>query len=684
MSLPCRYQFGAVLFLAAFAFATSSFAQNNVAISGTSGTNTVTNSYSTTGGLNLSLDFAVDYLVVGGGGGGGSVGGGGGGGVLAGSMVVAQTNYAVTVGQGGAGASGWRVSDASNGSNSIFHTNVALGGGYGGRDANSTNDATAAALDGNSGGSGGGGGFVTSTFGSGTRRGGGSGTAGQGYNGFYGQYDGSVLFGGGGGGAGAAATNVNGGRGFTSSITGVTNTYAGGGGGGSRDTSAGVGAAGGGNGSSSTRGSNAVANTGSGGGGGGITSSPFGGGNGGSGVVIIRYLGPSVGNIGGTVTEGTGSATGYTIHTFTNTGTNSFNLTGVNFNTRLGATLSGTLTGNGGLTYQGPGALTLAASNSFTGDTRAAGGTLDLGHVDALANSVLDMNAADNGAVNLTLSGQTYNIAGLQGSRALALSNNRISVGSNGTNTVYSGAMSGTGGLTKVGGGNLTLSGNNTYSGATTVAGGTLVVDGSINNSTVTVQSGATLGGSGSVGGIVINTGGTINPGNSPGTQNVVGDVLWNGGGNYNWQIFNASGTKGSTNGWDWLNASGSLNLSNLSVTNQFNINLWSLSGISPDTNGSAVFFTNTSNYTWTILTASNGITGFSADKFAINLFATNGTAGFANALGGGTFSIAQSGNNLNLVFTTPAIPEPGTWAAAALLAGTAGFVGWRKRSKVS
>ncbi|MFM8656500.1 MAG: hypothetical protein ACKOD5_05135, partial [Chthoniobacterales bacterium] len=63
------------------------FAQNNVAISGTSGTNTVTNSYSTTGGLNLSLDFAVDYLIVGGGGGGGSVGGGGGGGVLAGSIV---------------------------------------------------------------------------------------------------------------------------------------------------------------------------------------------------------------------------------------------------------------------------------------------------------------------------------------------------------------------------------------------------------------------------------------------------------------------------------------------------------------------------------------------------------------------------------------------------------------------
>jgi len=29
------------------------------------------------------------------------------------------------------------------------------------------------------------------------------------------------------------------------------------------------------------------------------------------------------------------------------------------------------------------------------------------------------------------------------------------------------------------------------------------------------------------------------------------------------------------------------------------------------------------------------------------------------------------------------AVPEPGTWAAAALLAGGAGFMRWRKRAKV-
>lgn len=33
---------------------------------------------------------------------------------------------------------------------------------------------------------------------------------------------------------------------------------------------------------------------------------------------------------------------------------------------------------------------------------------------------------------------------------------------------------------------------------------------------------------------------------------------------------------------------------------------------------------------------------------------------------------------------TSQAVPEPGTWAAAALLVGTAGYVRWRKRAKVS
>jgi hypothetical protein len=50
-----------------------------------------------------------------------------------------------------------------------------------------------------------------------------------------------------------------------------------------------------------------------------------------------------------------------------------------------------------------------------------------------------------------------------------------------------------------------------------------------------------------------------------------------------------------------------------------------------------------------------------------------------------GDFSVGASPSYLNFATTAPAaVPEPGTWAAAALLAGGAGFMRWRKRAKVA
>jgi MYXO-CTERM domain-containing protein len=55
-----------------------------------------------------------------------------------------------------------------------------------------------------------------------------------------------------------------------------------------------------------------------------------------------------------------------------------------------------------------------------------------------------------------------------------------------------------------------------------------------------------------------------------------------------------------------------------------------------------------------------------------------------SNLLDNGTFSVMQSGNDLNLVFTSASepIPEPGTWAAAVLLAGGGAYLRWRRRRK--
>ena len=300
-------------------------------------------------------------------------------------------------------------------------------------------------------------------------------------------------------------------------------------------------------------------------------------------------------------------------------------------------------------------------------------------NVDSTGTTIDNVNGGtvNANAANTTI--QSYNGGNVDVDRGLTVAMN---------NGNSSGVISGNGGMTKNSAGTLTLGGVNTYTGATTVADGKLVVDGSIDNSTVTVDNGGTLAGSGSVGGIVLNVGSTISPGNSPGTLAVAGNSVWNAGANYNWQLYNTA--LGAGTGWDLINATGTLDLSALTVGSEFNINLWSLSAIAPDANGNALNFNPNQSYTWTILTAAGGISGFTgSSQFDINIGAFNGTGGFANALNGGSFSIAQSldGKDLNLVFTAAGgapVPEPGTWAAAALLAGGAAFMRWRKRNKVA
>ena len=278
--------------------------------------NTTTSAYEVyTGSTWINLltgNYTVSYLVVAGGGGAGDTvgvgtnGGGGGGGaggfLNSTTTLTSGTTYVVTVGAGGAGA--FTIGYGTSGSNSSMGSTVVSvgGGGSGGHNQ-----------PGLSGGSGGGaGGSDYSSYS------GGSGTSGQGYAGGSESGASSPYPAAGGGGAGAVGQSVSsgssgaGGAGLSTSISGSAVTYAGGGGGAGNPSGASPGAGGAGGGGAGgaypTNGTSGTTNTGGGGGGG--------SGAGGSGIVIISYPGTQRG-VGGTIT----TSGGYTIHTYTSSGT---------------------------------------------------------------------------------------------------------------------------------------------------------------------------------------------------------------------------------------------------------------------------------------------------------------------------------------------------------------------------
>ena len=303
-------------------------------------------------------------------------------------------------------------------------------------------------------------------------------------------------------------------------------------------------------------------------------------------------------------------------------------------------TNSAVISGAGGFTKAGTGLMLISGANTYTNTTTISGGILQLGASDRINNSS-PLVISNGASFNLTNFNET--IASLAGGGSITLGSGTLTAGSTNT-TTFSGAISGTGAFTKVGTGTQIFNGTNSYSGATTISIGNLQVNGSTSNSAVTIASAATLSGNGTVGTVAVNSGATNSPGTSaPGTL-TSGAETWAGGGTYIWEINDAAGAKGVT--WDWLNISGALNIT-ANPGNKFNLKIATLTA--GNAAGPVVNFDNTLTYVWTIASASGGISGFNTANF--NLV----TNGFQNALGAGTFSVSQSGNDLNLIFTTAA-----------------------------
>lgn len=241
---------------------------------------TDTNAWKATSGTVIADTLTASYLVIAGGASGGrsNGGGGGAGGYLTNTALLSKgSTYTITVGAGGAAASG--TSQGTDGSNSLLSgsgVSVTSTGGGGGGTQNGTNV-------GRTGGSGGGSSYPLAASG--------AAASGQGFAGGIG----SASSGNGGGGGGASAVGINadagsnqgdGGAGLASSITGTSVTRGGGGGAGGADRRGLGGAGGGGNGAYTSNAVAGTANTG-GGGGGGSSNLATNSGAGGSGVVIL-------------------------------------------------------------------------------------------------------------------------------------------------------------------------------------------------------------------------------------------------------------------------------------------------------------------------------------------------------------------------------------------------------------
>ncbi|MBK8038181.1 MAG: hypothetical protein IPK22_13775 [Verrucomicrobiaceae bacterium] len=214
-------------------------------------------------------------------------------------------------------------------------------------------------------------------------------------------------------------------------------------------------------------------------------------------------------------------------------------------------------------------------------------------------------------------------------------------------------ATTGPGMLTKTGAGSMAFAGQTNHAGTRVLEGSLNLAAGSRTTGTVEILAGAKLTGTGTLDGLLtLQQGAVIAPGNSPGILQT-GSSTWMSGGRYEWEINNTLGNNGIN--WDLVQINGSLDLVGLSPSDPFVIALQSLFESSGNA-GLAANFDSQSNYRFTILTTTSGITGFDPSDFRLDL------TGFANAdLGDAYWALQDWNNGLDLVYNFAPVPEPGS-----------------------
>ena len=267
--------------------------------------------------------------------------------------------------------------------------------------------------------------------------------------------------------------------------------------------------------------------------------------------------------------------------------------------------------------------------------------------------------------------------------------------------TTIDSQISGSGSVNQLGTGTTTLGGANTYTGLTKISVGTLALGagGSLaTNNSVQIDSGAkfdlaannqslndvkangtiagsgtmtvtgTLSGSGTVAADTVVTG-THSPGNSPGIQTFGGNLTYSAGAGILLQ-FTGNTTNNSPVNYDQILVGNNLNFNGLTTLN-----------LDFGDTGSVVDWNNAfwqSSQSWTLYSVSGATTGF--ENLTLNTTNWTDASGdlFGNVLSGGTFSLAQNGNNVVLNY---AVPEPSTYVLFGLGA-LALMIAYRRKSQ--
>ncbi len=374
------------------------------------------------------------------------------------------------------------------------------------------------------------------------------------------------------------------------------------------------------------------------------------------------------------------------------------------------ATFEGTITDTGAaLKFRkiGSGTQTLTAASSYQDGTDIYEGTIVANDSAALGTGQIYMGVTNGVTQTLAIGAGGLNIANnfflqnsnstheikfdVDGSNASTLSGNMtnqvdyagkwdVIVGADDTLTLsgnLSSGSAGNSGLDKDGAGTLVLSGANTYKGATRVNEGTLSLatgyshSGTgayrLNGGTLKIADGVNI----STHAMTINSGGVISPGNSPGTA-ITGSQTWNDGGAYLWEINDSGGTKGADPGWDWLDITGTLDLTNLTAGG-FTIDITSLTpsndpGLAAGFDYSGLAYGDPFGTTF-IIASADTISGFDSSLFTLD------DSAFVN--GKLEWSISEIGTDL--VLSAVFVPEPSSTALLGL--GGLALMLRRKRS---